>query len=270
MENDTMKRVDLTQTPFKEKTGDECVHKTPNIVEDTVFYENGVPIGFYIRDMKGKLKDLIELANTELQSKRVPKSVMKRSSGLFKKGQEEVLQYSTILGGVPPKPHMRRPYPTISSVHSIASAKMFIKAMMMACKEAEQLIKEIMPEQYEFQKREIAENVPPKYRFGELFTSSISNCNIAVPFHTDRANLKGCVNVIIYKKSKDAKGGHLSIPEFGAVIEAVDNSMVVYPAWKSLHGVTPITTANSRGYRNSLVFYPLGSFKKYTNEEGVD
>lgn len=262
-----MNRVDLKQTKFEEKTGTECVHKTPNITEDTIFYENGVPIGFYIRDMKGKIKEYIEIANKELQSKRVPKSVMKRSSGLFKGAKDEVLQYSTILGGVPPKPHMRRPYPTISSVHSKASAKMFIKAMILAEREAEKIIKEIMPEQYKFQKEAIEQNVPKRFRIGNLFTSSISNCNIATAFHTDKANLKGCVNVIIYKKSKDAKGGHLSIPEYGAVIEAVDNSMVVYPAWKSLHGVTPISTQNSRGYRNSLVFYPLGSFKKYVEEK---
>lgn len=65
---------------------------------------------------------------------------MKRSSG-FTNSENEVLQYSTILGSVPPKPHMRRPYPTMSSVHNVKTAQTFIKAMLMLCKESEELIK---------------------------------------------------------------------------------------------------------------------------------
>lgn len=34
-------------------------------------------------------------------------------------------------------------------------------------------------------------------------------------------------------------------------------AILVYPAWMSLHGVTPIKLHKEGGYRNSLVFYPL-------------
>jgi len=37
-------------------------------------------------------------------------------------------------------------------------------------------------------------------------------------------------------------------------------SMLVYPAWRNLHGVTPITPTHDGGYRNSLIFYPLKAF----------
>ena len=77
---------------------------------------------------------------------------MKRSSG-FTNAENEVLQYSTIIGSVPPKPHMRRPYPTISSVHNVDSAKTFIKAMMLLCKESEEIIKKLTPNIYENQKK---------------------------------------------------------------------------------------------------------------------
>jgi len=36
--------------------------------------------------------------------------------------------------------------------------------------------------------------------------------------------------------------------------------MLVYPAWRNVHGVTPITATHDGGYRNSLVFYPLKAF----------
>lgn len=264
-----MKRIDLKKVENNTKIGDKCGHFEPNITEDCIFYEDGKPIGFFITNITGKLKDYIEIANNEFRSKNVPKSSMDRKrpdgfdekTGLFKY-KNVVKQWSTILGGVPPKPHMRRDYPTMSSVHNEPKAKTFIKAMLLACKESEKLIKEILPEQYETQKKLIEEYCPKEFRFGELFTSSISNFNIPAPFHIDKANIKGCVNVIITKK-KFAKGGNLRVPDYDATIDSTNNSLLVYPAWKNVHGVTPIITSNDEGYRNSLVFYPLASFKKY-------
>lgn len=249
-----MKEVELVQVKHGVKVGDICEYMEPNILEDTIFMMDGEPVGFFIKQITGKLKALIEIANNEFRSKRVPKSTMKRSSG--------VLQYSTIIGSIPPKPMMRRPYPGISSVHGVKSASTFIKAMLAACREAEKVVKEIMPAQYERQVKLIEEHVPEKYRFGKLFTSSINNYNISAPFHRDTGNIKGCVNVIINKK-KNAKGGDLHVPDYNATMDGTDNSMLVYPAWRNVHGVTPITPTKADGYRNSLVFYPLKSFKKY-------
>jgi hypothetical protein len=129
----------------------------------------------------------------------------------------------------------------------------------MLAKESEQLIKEILPAQYEKQ-IELFNDVPSKWRFGNLFTSSISNYNISAPFHRDTGNILGAVNVIICKQ-KNAKGGDLHVPDYNATIGQVDNSILVYPAWKNVHGVTPIIPTHEGGYRNSLIFYPLKAFK---------
>lgn len=249
-----MKRVELVEVKHDVKVGDMCEYKEPNVLEDTLFTINDEPIGFFIKQIDGKLKQFIEIANNEFRSERVPKTMMERASG--------VEQYSTIIGSVPPKPHLRRPYPSISSVHNKKSTRTFIKAMLGACRESENLLRDIIPEQYEAQKKLIEEYVPAKYRFGELFTSSINNYNISAPFHRDTANIKGCVNVIINKK-RDVKGGDLHVPDYNATMDGCDNSMVVYPAWRNVHGVTPITPTKKGGYRNSLVFYPLASFKNF-------
>jgi hypothetical protein len=257
-----MKQIELKEIEHNTKIGDVCGHIEPNVTEDTLFLHDGEPIGFYIKDISKyseKASKLAALANQELRSKKVPKSVMKRSSG-FTNAENEVLQYSTIIGSVPPKPHMRRPYPTISSVHNVDSAKTFIKAMVLLCKESEQIIKKLTPNIYENQKKLIEENVPKKWRFGNLFTSSISNYNIPAPFHRDNGNIKGCVNVIIAKKN-NATGGNTTVPDYGATMDSCDNSMLVYPAWRNVHGVTPIVPTGKDGYRNSLVFYPLKAFK---------
>lgn len=247
-----MKKLELVELEHNVRVGDMCEYKEPNILEDTMFMVDGKPVGFFMKKIEGKLKQYIEIANTEFRSKRVPKSKMKRSSG--------VIQYSTVIGSCPPKPHMRRPYPSISSVHNSDSARTFIKSMLGACREAENLLQELMPEQFEKQLQLIEENVPPKYRFGRLFTSSINNYNISAPFHRDNGNIKGCVNVIINKKH-NAKGGDLHVPDYDATMDGTDNSILVYPAWRNVHGVTPITPTKEGGYRNSLVFYPLKAFK---------
>lgn len=256
-----MKRVDLIKVEHNVKIGDKCGDIDPNITEDTIFYADGEPVGFYIREITGKLRQLVDIANAELLSDRVPKTEMRRSSGMANPANE-VNQYSTIIGSCPPKPHMKRPYPMISGVHNIKTAQTFIKAMLMACKESEELIREITPSIFEKQQEIISTKVPPKFRFGRLFTSSISNFNIPAPFHRDAGNLEGCVNVIIAKKH-NAKGGNTTVPDYNATVDSRDNSMLVYPAWRNVHGVTPIIPLTGDGYRNSLVFYPLKAFNNY-------
>ena len=256
-----MKRIDLVKLEHSIKIGDKCPYIEPNVTEDCIFYDNGEPIGFYLTKMPEKMCKLADLANAEFRSKNVPKTKMNRGTQkqAEERGQEWVSQFSTIIGSCAPKPHMKRAYANYSSVHSVKTAQTFIKAMMLLSKESEKLIKEILPKQHE-QQIELFKDVPEKWKFGNLFTSSISNFNISAPFHRDTANIIGAVNVIICKKF-NSKGGDLHIPDYNATIGQQDNSILVYPAWKNVHGVTPIIPTFENGYRNSLVFYPLKAFK---------
>jgi hypothetical protein len=266
-----MKRVDLIKVEHNTKIGDVCEYIEPNVTEDCIFYADGEPIGFYMTKMPEKMCKLADLANSEFRSKNVPKTMMDRSDVVRKaqiegKTPNEIIkegrgcsQMSTLLGSIAPKPMVRRPYPNIAQVHSIKSAQIFIKAMLLLAKESEKLIKQILPDQYDRQ-IELFNDVPEKWRFGNLFTSSISNFNISAPFHRDAGNIVGAVNVIICKKH-NSKGGDLNVPDYGATIGQQDNSILVYPAWRNVHGVTPIIPTHEGGYRNSLIFYPLKAFK---------
>jgi len=268
-----MKRIDLIKVEHSRKIGEVCEYIEPNVTEDCIFYADGEPIGFYMTKMPEKMCKLADLANAEFRSKNVKKQTLKRVNlkeelingkivrsdrYAIKKGGE-VKQLSTQLGSVPPKPHFGRPYATKMQIHSDKPAQTFIKAMLLLAKESEILIKEVLPKQYE-QQIELFTDVPEKWRFGNLFTSSISNYNISAPFHRDTANIVGAVNVIICKKH-NSKGGDLHVPDYGATIGQQDNSILVYPAWRNLHGVTPILPTYEDGYRNSLIFYPLKAFK---------
>jgi len=261
-----MKRIDLTPVEHSRKIGESCEYIEANIIEDSIFYVDNEPIGFYLTKMPEKMCKLADLANAEFRSNNVPKSLMDRISsvkGKFKNTAtnigQGVEQMSAIIGSIPPKPMVRRPYASRSSVHSIKTAQTFIKAMLLLAEESEALIKQILPKQYE-QQIEVFKDVPEKWRFANLFTSSISNFNISAPFHRDTGNIVGAVNVIICKKH-NSKGGDLHIPDYDATIGQKDNSILVYPAWRNVHGVTPIVPTHEGGYRNSLIFYPLKAFK---------
>lgn len=255
-----MKTINLDKVEHNRKIGEVCEYIEPNIKEDSLFYSDGELVGFYIRDISKhskKLSDLVAIANKELLSDNVPKSTMKRSSGMLDKSKD-VLQFSTILGSIAPKPHMKRDYASSSSVHYHKTAKTFVKAMLLASEESMNLIKQIAPNIYDNQVESMAK-VKDQWRFGKYFTSSISNYNISAGFHVDNANIKGCINVIICKRS-NSKGGCTTIPDYDATVDSCDNSMLVYPAWRNVHAVTPIIPLADDGYRNTLVFYSLKAF----------
>jgi hypothetical protein len=265
-----MKTIKLHKQEHDVKIGKDCPYYEPNITEDCMLELDGEVIGFYIKDVSkysNKLSQLISISNKEFRSDNVPKQEMSRGPQgtkadklqRQKEGKNLVTQFSTILGSVAPKPHMRRPYPTISSVHRENKSKTFIKAMWGASVEAEKIIKQLTPEIYKTQ-LELFKDVDKKWRFGNMFTSSISNFNIAAAYHRDTGNIVGAVNVILTKRN-NSNGGCLNVPDYNVTFEQADNSMLVYPAWKNIHGVTPIIKTAEDGYRNSLIFYPLKAFK---------
>jgi len=253
-----MDKILLKKHPHGFKTGGKSPELNPNILDSCLLIENGEVVGFFLKNLPNKISKLANLCDTELRSKRVPKSVMKRSSG-FTDPSNEVLQYSTIIGSIPPKPHMRRPYPSLSSVHQVKTAQNFIKGMLLLAKESEKIIQEYMPKQYGYIKNLFDNEVDPKWKIGNIFTSSISNFNINADFHVDNGNIPNSLNVIITKR-KGSEGNNLVVPDYDAVFDQSDNSMLVYPAWRNMHAVTPIKNYAKGGYRNSLVFYPLKAF----------
>ena len=70
-----MKRVDLVKVEHNTKIGDVCKYIEPNVTEDCIFYADGEPIGFYMTKMPDKMCKLADLANAELNTKNVPKTV---------------------------------------------------------------------------------------------------------------------------------------------------------------------------------------------------
>ena len=157
-----MKTIKLQQVSNTTKIGTECPYIEPNIKEDCLLEVDNEIIGFYINDIS-KYSILapkyLAIANKEFRSDNVPKQEMSRGpqgnkadkAKRLAEGKNLVTQYSTILGSRAPKPHMRMPYPSITPVHSVDSAKVFIKAMFGACLEGEAILKKLTPHIYKRQ-----------------------------------------------------------------------------------------------------------------------
>ena len=67
-----MKQVNLTQQKHETKIGKQCPYIEANITEDSIFYLDGEPVGFYMTQMTDKMCKLADIANKEFQSKNVP------------------------------------------------------------------------------------------------------------------------------------------------------------------------------------------------------
>ena len=250
----------LVQSPLK--IGDQPGNIPPNIHDSCILKDaDGTPVGMFLKTLPDDLQNLVNIADAEIHTDRVPKSTMKRSSGLHN-DSADVLQYSTILGSIPPKPHMRRAYPSRSSVHGNKKANTFVKAMNAAGIAAFKLVAEYIPSVVATHQAACDERLPAKWRFAQNFSSTISNCNISAPIHQDNANVKRAINLIITKR-RNSTGGSLHVPDFDATFDQSDNSLLVYPAWRNRHGVTPIVPTHPGGYRNSHVWYALDSFANH-------
>jgi len=263
-----MKTITLTKQPFTIKKGDVCPTITPNVNESCILADpDGTHVGLFLKELPADLQNLVNIADQQLRSDNVKKSRMDRKTlvGYNPDGTgkyEVISQWSTILGSCPPKPHMRRPYPSRSQVHQQASARPFTKAMNAIGLMAFGLVQQYTPAVAQEHTIAIQKRLPTKWRFGGPFSSTISNCNISAPIHQDNANIKGAINLIITKR-RNSTGGNLHVPDYNATFDMNDNSMLVYPAWRNLHGVTPIIPTHQGGYRNSHVWYALDSFANH-------
>lgn len=257
--------ITLTPAASPFKKGDACPALAPTVTSSCILADpDGSHVGLFLKELPPDLANLVSIADKLFRSDAVPKSSMDRKSmtGVDANGKpvyQMISQLSTILGSIPPKPHMRRPYPSKSSVHTVPSAKHFTKAMNAAGEMAFRLATKYIPTVTAKHTAAINERVPHNWRFATHFSSTISNCNIAVNFHQDNANVKHAVNIIITKR-RNSTGGNLCVPDYDATFDQTDNSLLVYPAWRNLHGVTPIIPTHQGGYRNSHVWYALDSF----------
>jgi hypothetical protein len=103
--------------------------------------------------------------------------------------------------------------------------------------------------------------VTPEWRMlpDSNWTSGVVNRTAELPYHRDAFNFDVWSAMPVVRRG--VRGGHLSVPEYGATVACRDGWAVFFPGYKYVHGVTPIKQVDKDGYRYSIVFYALKGMK---------
>lgn len=105
--------------------------------------------------------------------------------------------------------------------------------------------------------REVAwseEHVRPEWRMGGTqWTSGVLNETSALPYHTDANNAPSWNAMVVVRRG--TRGGHFHVPEYNLTLPCRDGDVCFFPAYRVLHGVTPIRQVQEDGYRYSAVYY---------------
>lgn len=92
------------------------------------------------------------------------------------------------------------------------------------------------------------------------WTSGIINNTAALPYHRDRANIKGTLSSMLCLRSK-VGGGHLDLPEYGVTLGIPDGSLTMFDGQDVWHGVTPLINEWVDAYRYTIVLYAKSGCK---------
>jgi hypothetical protein len=92
------------------------------------------------------------------------------------------------------------------------------------------------------------------------WTSGIINNTAALPYHRDRANIKGTLSSMLCLRSK-VGGGHLDLPEYGVTLGIPDGSLTMFDGQDVWHGVTPLINESIDAYRYTIVLYSKSGCK---------
>lgn len=85
------------------------------------------------------------------------------------------------------------------------------------------------------------------------FNSTITCYNMHASYHTDPEKIGYNATIVL---RSNTKGGYITIPSIDTHFEMAHASLLIFPASKLMHGVTPIETiTKGEGYRNSIIFY---------------
>lgn len=87
------------------------------------------------------------------------------------------------------------------------------------------------------------------------WTSGVINKTSELPYHRDRNNFPVWSAMPVARRK--ARGGYLSLPEYGATVAARDGWVLYFHGYGLTHGVTPIEIKDKDGYRFSCVYYCL-------------
>lgn len=113
---------------------------------------------------------------------------------------------------------------------------------------------------------EAAARIRPEWRMaGTQWTSGVLNQTSALPYHTDANNAPAWNAMVVLRRG--TRGGYFHIPAYGLTLPCRDGDVCFFPAYRVLHGVTPIRKVDTDGYRYSAVYYTVARMRECLSPE---
>ena len=111
----------------------------------------------------------------------------------------------------------------------------------------------------------------PEWRIRDTpFTTGVINETAAIPYHRDRGNIHNSGSVM-WVTRKYVGGGHLHVPELGAIVDCSHGALVVFYGETFWHGVTRMKNmSRARAARYSIVAYTNSIVSKALDNESEE
>jgi hypothetical protein len=226
--------------------GERVPDMEPNVTGETLITdaETGVPIAYYAR--LGECRDLRWAVRTVGDFN----GVNRAGSGYR--------TYSATFGTAPRKPVFQREGCASTAVKRDWPAQHAVLEQYAG--KCQRALSQVAPDALAESQGETAEILPDwRLQPETLWTSGVINRTVAMPYHTDSSNYDVWSAMPVVRRG--IRGGHLHIPEYGAVIDCRDSWCVWFPGYRLVHGVTPMRAETEDAYRYSVVFYALRGMK---------
>jgi len=121
-------------------------------------------------------------------------------------------------------------------------------------KTVDNVYKELMPKQYELQRKQ-ADSTPSEYVIPyTAFTTVTVNMSWQTAVHQDKGDFKGGFGNLVALRAGEFKGGYFVVPKWGPAFD-LQNGDVLLVDVHQWHGNTPIVNVTPRAKRLSLVMY---------------
>jgi len=263
------------------KVTQPCPEVEPNVKESCLLVsEDGQPIGLFLREMPKELVNLATIADIEFRSNRVPyaggSNRQARANGKLSRVTPGTKSAQL---GTMGRYNIRKHYNVrVSPAHKHKPSETFIKAMTLLGKKSMELLRLYAPTIYEKHMEALDHGgavgdtggvgMPKNWRFATYHSCSNSTRSSSVGFHIDHTNIADTINMIIMKR-RNSTGGNLYVPDYNAIFDQVNNSMLAYPSWRNMHAVSPIKATHQKGYRDSHVFFTKKIFYKTDSPEYI-
>lgn len=129
------------------------------------------------------------------------------------------------------------------------------------CEHMDQVFREYAPGVYDLSAANVKALIPEGWRLGSTpWTSGIINHTAALPYHRDSGNIPGSWSAMMTARHA-VGGGLLHLVDYDVWLACPNGATAIFDGQSVLHGVSPLESQRTDGYRFTLVTYARTGMK---------